>query len=240
MATLLIIGLVILGVWYYYQRNNSSIEKSEKETLESNTIETNPVNGKLGYFRLGDWWKENFTEEERIYIMKIYSPLSSQQNDEITLINGNISYCSETATTFLGNLSGWFKKSDDRSIGYRCIKKAEELKHNINNILDLHFLYQNKIELYFKFRFQDNFALDEAILACKDQISLSSQAKLAFKKEYKGELLPCHTGFETLIKIEMQKGNFESALELALTANKEKWFGDWKEIIKECKLEMKD
>ncbi len=234
LTVLLIIGIIILAIWLY---NQSSAPENIKNSVPTNISvkQSTRIKGRIGYFGLEDWWLSTFNENEREYIVKTFSPLTYGSSED-TLISGNITDTSDTVVNMLSSLSGWFKKEPDRTIGYRLIKKAEDLITAKTNILDLHFLYQHKIEIYYRYRAKDSFALEETINACKKQIEISGQAKLAFKKEYKGEPLPSHTGFEILTKLERDR---EVVIEIAKRALKEGWDGDWKEIIKDCKEDLK-
>lgn len=234
MTIIIIIGIIIIAIWLF-NRNQTS-NKPDNSPSKNVSEKQKKIRGRIGYFGLENWWLSTFSETERELIVTTFKPLS-YGGDEDNLISGNISKTDDTAINLLSNLSGWFKKEADRTIGYRLIKKAEELITENTNILDIHFLYQHKIEIYYKFRGKDNFALEEVLNACKKQIEISSKAKLAFKKEYKGEPLPSHTGFEILTKLE---DNTEKVLEIAKKASKEGWYGDWKEIIEDCKEDLKE
>ena len=191
---------------------------------------TDKIGGSIGYFGLADWWTNTFTEKEREYIVSVFNPLGDTGD---SLIKGEITWTSQSVVSLLGNLSQWFKKENDKTIGFRLIKKAEELITPTTDILDVHFLYLNKIQLYYRFR-DDEENLLIAIEACKQQIEISPESKKAFKKEYKGEPLPSHTGFEQLGIIEEKKGNYKEAIEISKTALKEKWAGDWVKRIDRC------
>jgi len=219
MAIGFIIGLIIVVAWFVAKKRDSS---TGQERTADNFRPSNKIKGSIGRFGLETWWTTTFTEDERAHIVETFSE---------DLIKGNPSD-DETAIKLFGNLSIWFKKEDDRTIAYRILKKAEELIKPASEILDVHFLYNSEIEIYYKYRHKDAFALQATIDACKKQIAISPQAKLAFKKEYKGEPLPTHVGFETLIKIEEDNA---IVIELATRASKEGWFGNWKKIIKESK-----
>jgi len=189
------------------------------------------VQGSIGYFGLSDWWLSNFSETERKYIVKTFQPLGSSGE---SLVKGNISYTSETPIGLLSALVGWFNKKDDRTIAYRIIKKAEEMINESSNILDIHFLYQSKIETYYRNRDNDPDALEKAIEACKQQIEISPKSKVAFQKEYKDSPLPSHKGFEQLAIIEEKLKNFEAAIKISKEALEQGWVGEWGKRIERC------
>lgn len=184
------------------------------------------VEGSIGFFGLQDWWLNEFTDEERTNILSIYQPLGS---DSETLIKGK-SHTTRSVVALLGSLAGWFKKPEHRLIGYKILKKAEELVSIKIPVLDRHFLYQVKIELYYRNRDNDSYALEKAIEACQQQIALSEEAKMAFQKEY-GQQLPSHVGYKQLCIIMEKHGQFDEAIVLAKTAKIQGWNEDWDKRI---------
>lgn len=108
-----------------------------------------------------------------------------------------------------------------RSIAYRMIEKAEGLALQVG-VLERHFLYQSKIETYYRFRDIDDFALPRAVEACQQQIAMSAEAAPAFQKEYGGEL-PSHVGYQQLAIIREKEGNFEEAIKVSEQALSEGW-----------------
>lgn len=189
------------------------------------------INGLLGYHGLSEWWLSTFSEQERDHIIKTFQPMGSSGD---SLIRGEIQYSSQSAVGLLSYLSVWFKKQEDRSIAFRIIEKAEELLNETVKIFDLHFLYQHKIQLYYKHRELESDALETAIAACKHQIAIAPEAKKAFLKEYKGSPLPAHIGFEQLSIIEEKRSNFEEAIKVSNEALQQGWSGSWEKRIERC------
>lgn len=189
------------------------------------------IKGMIGYFDLCDWWLSDFSKSERDYIIKI-------SNSEY-LINGNISYTSQTSVDFLSGLASYFNNKNDIAIAYKILKKAESMIESSTKILDLHFLYQIKIEIYYKNRNNAPEGINKAILACKQQIEISNKSKKAFKKEYGDESqLPTHKGFEQLAIIYEKQKNFIKAIEISEEAQKQGWNGDWGKRIERCKKKL--
>lgn len=186
------------------------------------------IGGEIGYYNLNDWWLKAFDKQKRDYIVKSFRPLGGSEN---SLIKGEIQYSSASAVSFLSNLAGWFKNIEDREIGYKMLDKAEKLIADNTEILDIHFFYHNKIEFYYRFRDIDEESLNIAIEACKKQIELSPDAILAFKKEYKDEKLPIHTGYEQLAIILEKQKEYDKAIALCEQAQKQAWNGDWDKRI---------
>lgn len=193
------------------------------------------IQGEIGYFGLSEWWLSEFSEEERRYILETFQPLGSTGN---SLIEGNISHASNTAIKLLSSLAGWFKKKEDRTIAYRILKKAEELINDKSDILDVHFLFQSKIQLYYRNRDNDPDALAEAINACKQQIELAPKARAAFKEEYGDAPLPRHIGFEQLAIIEEKQKNFEAAIGISQKTMEQGWAGTWQKRIERCRNKL--
>jgi tetratricopeptide (TPR) repeat protein len=193
------------------------------------------VQGDIGYFGLSEWWLSEFSEEERNYIVKTFQPLGSIRD---SLVKGTIAYTSGTVIGLLSSLAGWFNKKEDRTIAYRIIKKAEELINEQSDILDIHFLFQSKIEVYYRNRDDDPNALEEAIKACKQQIEIAPKAAVAFKKEYGDATLPSHKGFEQLAIIEEKQKNFEATINISQKALEQGWAGGWQKRIERCRKKL--
>jgi len=189
--------------------------------------------GLIKYFGLTDWWLTAFTEEERKKIVSSFQPLGAPP-DSLTV--GDITYSSGTAVGLLSPLAGWFRNEQDRSIAFRIVEKAEELASQAD-VLDRHFLYQAKIQIYYPFRDKDDFALRRAIEACEQQIKMSLEAARAFREKYPGEL-PAHIGYQQLAIIREKQGDFESAINLSQKAYEGGWAGDWENRIERCKKKL--
>jgi tetratricopeptide (TPR) repeat protein len=189
------------------------------------------VEGQLGYFNLADWWLSAFSLEEREYIEQVFQPLESQP-DSRPLTQGKISYSSGTAVQLLSSLAGWFKKPKDNHIAQKILHKAEEL--GSSRILDLHFMYAQMVETYYRMRDTDAGALDMALVACKKQINIAPQALEEFKRQPPDNFIPAHIGYTQLaIVLEKQK-KYAEAIELCQQAKLQGWCGDWDKRIERC------
>lgn len=195
----------------------------------------NVVNWIIGNLWLSDWWVNTFTKEEREYIVKIFQPLWWNWKD---LIEGDRWWFSYEISSLLWSLAGWFKNEGDRNIAYRMIDKWDIHSSELKNILDLHFFYQNKLEIYYRFRDIDDFALNIAIDTCKQQISISNESKQAFLKEYPESPLPTHRGYEQLIIIYTKQWKIWEAIELVNQAMLELWNWDWEKKIRRLKNKL--
>ncbi len=193
------------------------------------------ITGTIGYFSLTEWWLSTFSEAERKYIEKKFRPLGGSEE---SLTKGNVSFRSDTAVGFLQNLAGWFAKDEDRYLAYRILEKAEELIHQSMKPLDIHFFYQSKIEIFYKDRDKLG-GLEKAVCACRLQIDYAPKAAKAFMKEYKGETLPSHKGYQQLAIILEKEKKFSEAVEVCTQAMEQGWSGDWEKRIERCKKKVK-
>lgn len=191
--------------------------------------------GQIKYFGLSDWWSATFTKDEQKKIVSIFQPPGGSGNN---LTEGDITFSSGSATSLLSGLSGWFKNEQDRTIAYRMLEKAEALSSKAST-LDRHFMYQSKIETYYRFRATDSFALARAMEGCKQQIAMSAEAAKAFRKEYGDRILPMHVGYQQLVIIKEKEGQLDEAIKISEQALKEGWGGDWERRIERYKKKIK-
>lgn len=189
------------------------------------------IGGEIAYYSLEEWWLSEFTDAERNQIQVQYQPMGSSEND---LTEGEILVSSRSAASFLGGMASWFKKDDVRYLAKLIIQKAESLVNDATDVLDVHFLYQAKIEIFYRDRDHSG-SIDSAIEACQQQINISSKVAKAFKKEFDGGL-PTHKGYEQLAIILDKHKNFEEAIALCETAFEQGWNGDWEKRIQRYKL----
>jgi len=192
------------------------------------------ISGEIGYYGLTDWWLSNFTESERREIIETFQPLGYPKNG---LVEGDIHAADGSATQLLSALAGWFKKEPKRTLAYRMLEKAEELSSEAP-VIDRHFLFQAEIEIYYRFRNVDDFALAKAVEACEKQIALSVAAAKAFKKEYPDSELPAHVGYQQLAIIRDKQGNVEEAIRICEKAIEQGWCGNWEDRIKRYRRKL--
>lgn len=189
------------------------------------------ANGMIGYFSLQDWWFNELDKEDRASIEAIYKPMGGREKD---LTEGDMNGTSLTKVGFLSGMIGWFSKEEFRHIAYKLIDKAERSVTTSTKPLDLHFLFNSKIEITYKDRECSSDALNEAIKACKQQISMADRSVEAFRKQYKNSPLPSHRGYKQLaIWLEKQK-DYVGAIEVAKKAKLQGWSGDWDKRIERC------
>ncbi len=191
------------------------------------------IEGSIGYFGLEDWWLTAFSDGERHYIQTTFQPLGSSGD---SLTSGAISYTNQTAVGLLGALAGWFGKPEDRPIAHRILDKAAELSRSAP-VLDVHFLYQQMIEIYYKDRDKPEY-MDRAVEACRQQIALAPRVADAFKAEYGDSPLPAHKGYEQLAIILEKEKCFQDVIALSGQAESEGWAGDWARRVERCEKKL--
>ena len=183
-------------------------------------------NGSLGYYHLLDWWKNEFNNDEQLYILARYKPMGGTG-----LINGMLSNSSASSINFLTGLQTWFTNLTDEVISEKILKKAETLISEETTILDIHFLYNCFIKHYYKKRNIGNEFYELAKVYCKKQIEISQEVKDAFITEPWFTVLPRHKGFEQLAIIFEKEEKYADAIKLCARGKEMCWNGDWDKKI---------
>ena len=122
------------------------------------------IGGFIGGAGLENWWLGEFDDEERRQINRTYRPMGSSPDVESILTTGPIQKAGFEAVSTLSNVATWFKRSEDRTIAYRFLQKAEELLPQSKDILTAHFFYQAKCQVNYRWREIDDLAGDLCIL----------------------------------------------------------------------------
>lgn len=195
------------------------------------------INWMIWYFWLSDRRLSTFSEKEKEHILKTFIPMWFWKGN---LIEDQITFSTDNPVFFLSALAGWFKKENDRTIAYRMLEQWEKMINNKTNIVDIHFFYQSKWEIYYQNRNFDNFALNEAIKSFKKQIEISEKSIIEFKKEYKNEpRLPTHKWYEQLAIIKEKEWKYNEAINLCKDAMKQwRWWDRQHRIDRLSKKEL--
>ena len=180
------------------------------------------IQGSIGYFGLAEWWLSAFSDDERHHIQSVFQPIGASSD---SLTSGKILDTNETVVRFLGSMATWFNKEEDRAIAHKILDKAIELSSNAP-VIDVHFLYQQMIQTYYKDR-DDPEYLEKAMDACRRQIDLAPEAARAFRAEYGESTLPVHKGYTQLAIILEKQGRFQDAIDVCLQAKSQGWSEDW-------------
>lgn len=192
------------------------------------------VNGIIKYLKLENWWLNELSDEEREIILNTYSPMGSADS----IIEGDIYSSSQTQLHFFWGLIGWFNKPELRHIAYKIIAKAETLISEHSEPLDIHFLYSEKIEVYYKDRDLHPDGLELAIQACEQQIENSPAAAKGLNDKLGGQL-PSHKGYYQLAIILEKKKCYKEVISLCEKAKSQGWAGDWDKRIERCSKQIK-
>lgn len=197
----------------------------------------NIVGGDIAYYGLSDWWLNHLTEEQRKTILKTYQPLGAPER---SLIAGSILSSSRSRLAFLSTLATWFKNPQMYELAIIIIKEAEKYIAEAEDILDIHFHYQNKLEIHYRNRETGVGVLNNAIKAAEEQIAISKQAAKAFSKTvgFIDRPLPGHRGFEQLAIIKYKQADYNAVIELSVRAKKEGWAGSWDNRLEKAKAKL--
>lgn len=186
-----------------------------------------PTNkGSLGYYSLLEWWENEFSKNEKTYILENYKPMGGPD-----LNKGSIFDLSASVISFLSGLQSFFTNLADEVISEKILNKAESLIDDNIPILDIHFLYGSIMKHYYKKR---NIAPKFYLLAkkyCGKQIGISTNVKKAFLSESWCYSLPRHMGYQQLAIILEKEKNYKEAIDLCLEASNSGWNSDWNKRI---------
>jgi len=185
------------------------------------------VEGELSCFGLGDWWLQTFTAAEQARIEAAYQRPGVPGGSR-PLTAGNRSSAFQTAAGLLTAMAGQIRKNpDDRGLACKILAKAEDRALAEEDILGLHFVYQELIRLHYTWREQFAGALDLAFAACYKQTRIAPQAAKAFHDLYPARALPVHVGYELMATILEKQGDCAQAVECCKQAQAEGWPGNW-------------
>lgn len=208
--------------------------KAILEFIKKNGKPAPKINGSIGYFNLSDWWLNELSSDEQNLIINKFQPMGSNGS---SIIEGNITHSSQTVIMFLGALSGWFDKKDERYLAHKILTKAESLIKSSTPVLDIHFHYTRKQQLTYKDRHLIPNGFKQAVQACEQHIAIAAKAAQAFKQE-KHPYVPSHSGYKQLAIIKEQEKNYSEAISLCKQALSQGWSGDWSHRIKRCEKRL--
>jgi len=185
------------------------------------------VEGELGYFGLASWWSAVFTEPQRARIEEVFRPPDlSAGSRPLTTGRKRLSFRS-TAALLIAVAGSLRSKSDDRTLALEILRKAEERAKVEDDILGLHFTYQEVIHLYCKWRDHFPEALDLIFGACHKHIAIAPQAVKALHEQYPQRALPIHAGFQMMAILLEKEESYAKAIEICKQARFQEWSGNW-------------
>ena len=94
------------------------------------------------------------------------------------------------------------------------------------------------IQIHYRMREIDSVAFDNAVAACKKQITIAPEAIKAFLQAYLVHRLPAHVGYTQLAIILEKKQRYDEAIQLCKQAQQQGWNGDWDKRIERCQVKM--
>jgi hypothetical protein len=208
------------------------------------------MKGLIGKYKLENWWNSEFTVDERAIIESVFTPMSSEGVMTGILTSGNIDVIGQTCLQFIFGLLSWFHKPEYYQIINKIVKLGDSMVNTEKDVLNKHSYFLHKIKCFYPCREQFPEAMELAIKACEEQINISNEAALAFKKEnqrWTGKPpeecgLPEHTGFKQLCIIREKQGNWQEVIRLAEQAKSRGWndgtTGGWDKRIEKARKKM--
>ncbi|MFC3859568.1 hypothetical protein ACFOPQ_02125 [Deinococcus antarcticus] len=163
------------------------------------------IGGYIGYYNLGDWWRNTLDEAERQEILERFRPLGGDGDD---LIDNQILSTDRHRVQFLYELASWFTRSDRVSLGLKILQEAEAGLESAPLIVQ-HFYYSTYIELRYKQRKEDPSAIDDVKQICYRSMTIAPKVAAEFLKLYPNQDLPRHVCFNQLIVLLKKEGNSE-------------------------------
>jgi hypothetical protein len=187
------------------------------------------VAGFIGHLGLSEWWFNTFTEDERNYINYRVRNMRAGPN---ALVEGtSITSTHPNVSSFLSNLTFWFRKPQDNSIARRIALKAFELAEDVE---DIGWSLAWIIRLYYYARDQLPDALERVISACKQYIEIAPLLAEKHKKKYPRLSLGKHEGYNRYTILLEKSRNYSEAIQLCEEAKRQGWKGDWDKRIERC------
>lgn len=185
------------------------------------------IEGELGYFGLDPWWLGTFSGAERASIERVYQhPGLPAVAWPLTMGSGPSAYDS-AAGLLTAVASQLGKRIEDRDLAMRWLTKAEERAEAEDDVLGLHFAYDEMICLHDRWKEQFPDASDAVFAACYKQARIGAQAARAFHDRYPMRALPTHAGYELMIVMLAEVDNYERAIDVCQQARTQGWPGDW-------------
>lgn len=185
------------------------------------------VEGELGYFGLCGWWSATFNGAEQKRMEASFHPAGvTAKARPLTTGRGPSRFHSATAL-LIALAAGLRHHPQDRDLAVRVLAEAEKRAQVEEDILGLHFVYQEMIRLHSRWR--DHFldALDLTFGACYKQVTLATAVAEAFRHQRPQDPLPMHLGFQKLAGLLEMEGSYTRAIEICREAQDQGWGGNW-------------
>ena len=183
------------------------------------------------YQVLVNWWETSFSGAERSSLQRVLAQIGNQTPAENPFARAGQVYENERVVALLNAFLGWLRNEEERKIAFKIIEKLEELLDDTVQPVTRHFIYQQKIETFYRWRDVDDFALGKAIEGCNQQIDFAPTAAVPLLLQFPEMGLPRHHGYTQLAIIEEKRGNFQEAIRLCAQAEVRGWAGDWQKRL---------
>ncbi|WP_447879837.1 tetratricopeptide repeat protein [Serratia fonticola] len=192
--------------------------------------------GMIGYVGLVDWWDNDLSASDRRAIVDGYHPLGDEDaipDKGQTIYRAGLN---SKPVTQLRVIIDLLNATTPYAVMKKIIAKGESVAMECTNALDVHFFFASVISTEYRHRDEEEGALDRAIEACKNQISVAAKAKSKFKSD---GFIPSHQGYKQLAIILEKQKKFKEAVKLCEKALKQGWSGDWEKRIERCTKKIK-
>ncbi len=236
-----------------------SIPQTEDEPQWSGEAQTTETGGSIGYFRLTSWWSAEFSDEERAYIVSLYSGSEAKSLTKGTIRpNERLGYGyvehSSGLGFYLGSCADFLMKLADRldvnsnyALNAKIIKKLiEQVEAVGGDLIDKHHAFGWMAKRFFKERKFDQHAEQRTIWACVKQIELAPEVKKLIRivngwgtviDSPHRHITIWHEGYGRLANLLEKEKKFGAVVALCEQALEQGWVGtDWKTKLLKCNV----
>jgi hypothetical protein len=125
------------------------------------------IRGLIKYHGLIPFWT-SLNQSERHKCMENYDNTGITANNNVGLIKGNINFSSQSKSTLLGIIAANLLQAKEYELSEKVLSESER---HINNAVELHFHYNDWIDLAYKQR-ENPYFLNLCIEYCKKDIEI--------------------------------------------------------------------
>lgn len=174
------------------------------------------------------WFAATFTAAQAQHMREVFQPLGTGPVSIESVLTGP----SDRVVMDLGSLIGWFDNPRDWDVyAVPILRRLVELLGQLGpswsgSVEHLHFAYQAVMGAAYKLR-EDPYWLEAVVWAARAQVSIAPKVAAAMRREYRGQPLPRHVGFERLAILADKAGDDQEVLRLCQVATAGGWAGTW-------------
>lgn len=236
-----------------------AIPQNENEPQLSDEAQTRVTGGSIGYLGLTSWWMAEFSDEERAYIVSLYSGSEAKSLTEGTIKpNERLGYGyvehSSGLGFYLGSCADFLMKMADRldgnsnyALSVKLITKLiEQVETGGGDLIDKHHAFGWTAKRFFKERKFDQHAMQRTIWACLKQIEIAPQVKESVRiingcgtvvGSPNRHVTIWHEGYCRLAVLLEKEKRHGSVVALCEQALEQGWVGtDWKTKLLKCNV----